>query len=89
MSSRKKRRTGKRAKPTNKSPLPDLSPITEAFHDAYCAVWTAHQVLVEGDHGLEEGALRIGVELLLRVYEQLEEAEGELSRHRRGAGDES
>ena len=30
---------GKRDKPTNKSPLPDLSPITDALHDAYCLVW--------------------------------------------------
>jgi hypothetical protein len=32
---------GKRDKPTNKSPLPDLTPITEALHDAYSLVWTA------------------------------------------------
>jgi hypothetical protein len=32
---------GKRDKPTNKSPLPDLSPINEALHDAYCHVWTS------------------------------------------------
>jgi len=66
---------GKQDNPTNKSPLPDLSPITDALHDAYCLVWTAHKVIVEGHYGPEKGALRFGVEALERVRDQLEEAE--------------
>ena len=67
MSSHKK---GKRDRPTNKSPLPDLSP----------------KVIVEGNYGPEKGALRLGVKALERVCDQLDEAENELSRHRRATG---
>jgi hypothetical protein len=85
MSSHKKRRKSKRAKRTSKSsPPPDLRQIVDALHDAYCLVWTAHKVIVEGHYGPEEGALRFGVEALKRVCEQLDEAESELSRCRKG-----
>jgi hypothetical protein len=84
MSSLKKGRKSKRAKQTSsKSSLPDLTPITEALHDAYCLVWTAHKVIVEGHYGLEEGALRFGVKALERVGEQLDNAEHQLAHFRK------
>jgi len=71
--------TAARPKRTSKT-APDLSAISDALSDAYALVWTAHQVIVEGNHGPEEGALRLGVEALERVCGQLDDAEYQLAR---------
>jgi hypothetical protein len=40
MSSDKKARKSKQKQISSESSLPDLTPIAEALHDAYCLVWT-------------------------------------------------
>ena len=83
---RKKGRARKRAKSTTKSPLPDLSQILDNLREAYSLVWTAHRVMIERYHGHEEVALRLGVEALQRVCEQLDHAASALSRYSRATG---
>jgi hypothetical protein len=51
MSSHKKGRKSKRRKRTSLSP-PDLSLIVEALWDAYGLVWTANEVIPQGDYKL-------------------------------------
>ena len=85
MSSHKKRPKTKRAKHKTDS-LPDLDPIVDALWDAYAFVWTANQVIAQGNHGPEQFVMRQGVEAFERACEQLEAAHLELSRLRRATG---
>jgi hypothetical protein len=63
--------------------LPDLTAIFYAFCDARALVTVAHAVIVESDdYGPEESVLRLGVEALNSVSDQLDEAEMQLDRFR-------
>jgi hypothetical protein len=64
--------------------LPDIGAIVFAFADAQALVTVAHKLIVDGDnYGPEEGVLRLGVEALDRISNQLDEAEMQLGRFRR------
>jgi hypothetical protein len=76
--SKRKRRTQR--KRTDTAP-PDLSLIVEALWDAYGFVWTANEVIAQGDYyGPEQVVLHQGVEAIKQVCERLDAARRELSR---------
>ena len=77
--SRHKPPPGRRTRPT----LPDLAPIFHALVDATSLVRTAHMALQCGDFGPEEFTFRAGIEALQKVRNDLDRAEGAISRFRR------
>jgi len=60
---------------------PDLEPVLHAFWDAEALVNVASHVVMDNDYaGPEASVLRLGVEALEKVADQLEEAERALHR---------
>lgn len=63
--------------------LPDLTAVYYAFCDAKALVTVACEVLAHSRHaGAEATVLRLGVQALDRVSDQLEEAKSQLGRFR-------
>lgn len=75
-------RTPKKSKRPQKprAPLNHLDEIHDAFADGLALVTTAHEVITQSSaYGPEETVLRLGVEALSRIYDQLDRANIELS----------
>jgi hypothetical protein len=76
MSTRKKSgRTKRQAKRAAGASLPDLADILGAFSDAYALIHVSQMAVADNEHcGTESVTLRLGVEALDRVYNQLDHA---------------
>jgi len=57
-------------------PVPDLGSIMNHFNDALALIILCQRSLVDVDHGVfEEAVLRQAIELMRRVYEQIDVAD--------------
>lgn len=80
------RRAARRSKARKRTgaKLPDLRAIFQALVDAISLVHTAHMAMRYSDHwGPEEFTLCTGIEALQRVRNDLDRADGQISRRRR------